>query len=343
MIFGSNRSNKTTQATAVVSSQSDDEGWEVVKPKLVEQDPEAKKNSMTLTCETSDVGTLTDKDMDLEVSKSEKQVQTTMDATLLLQEPLSHGAEKNTSEQGVNRPKEVSSIDIVPGAVAIQDLLASLDLSQVADQGSKGYLVVKRNLKTVALLLLLGVFCAGSIPPRNSKPETTSVPPPPSVDDSSSASEEESLDHGLLIETLKARIVQMEKWNQKADRELSMRVLERDQWRTKALSCDHDLRGMVESHSRLDNELKQMMKSLAVAISPVSAAFQRGNASMLATVKEDDHMLPTPEPSPPRRVPHPQLALPGMQPMQLLPKPSIKVNRPFAGIILAPSVAVTTA
>jgi hypothetical protein len=332
-MFGRSQNKKMVSASANVVCQSEDEEWEGVKPNIHE-DPKAKKQAI-VTVMTSDVGTSTEVAVDEQVSNSEKQVQTTEYATSVLEE-----SEALIGVKAVNlAPTWDSTVDGIPGVIPLQEILASLDILQIAGQGNKGYFLVKRNLKTVALLLLLGVFFTSSLPNRRSKRDNV-VPPPPSIDDAP----KKSVDYGVLIETLKARIVEMQEMNRDAERELSMVVMERDHWRGMAMSCDNDLRYMTEMHSRVDDELKQM-KSLALLdhYASSTSAVQRVNVSTLATIKEADR-LPTLVPSsPPRRIPHPQLALPGKEPMYLLPKPSIKMNRPNTGIIVAPSLAVMIA
>ena len=327
-MFGKSQNKKVDYVSTCDVCHSEDEGWEVVKQNINNEQSKAK-NNLGMTAGTVDVGTSTENPVEEEVSKCEKHVQTIVDATTFLEETDALiGCASNVI------PTFPTSVDAIPGIVPLQEILASLDLSRITDHGNKGYFLMKRNLKTVALLLLLGVFCTGSIPTGRSKSEN-GVPPPPSVDDTAKNPD----DYGLLIETLKARIVELEEISRNEEREFSMTIYERDHWRRSALSCKNDLRQMSEMHSRLDDEMKQM-KSLAPLdpTSPISAV-EHAIASDLATFNTG-YKYPTPHPSPARRIPYPQLALPGIEPRPMLPIPSMKMNVPYTGIVVAPSLAV---
>jgi hypothetical protein len=126
-----------------------------------------------------------------------------------------------------------------------------------------------------------------------------------------------------------------------------MVTFEKNRWRNAALTCDQDLREITTAHSRLEEEIKQSKWLVPVAfVSPAS----RVNATSLAAVpylsnnyNDDDREFPTPEPSPVKRIPYPQLALPKPDPVYMLPMPSMKkgCGKPYSAVVVAPSIALT--
>jgi hypothetical protein len=359
-MFGKGRNDKM-DAAALASSmcQGEDEGWEVVKSNVKEEHSKAK--DMCVTATTADVGTSTEKTVDEEVSKSEMHLHTAVDATLLLEETDALICVKANDAVTTWQSPVVG----IPEFMPLQDMLASLGHSQINEQGKKIYFLMKRNLKTMALLLLLGVFCTGTIPSRRSKREGI-VPSPSTVDDTAT----NPVDYGFLIETLKARIVKLEQLNRQTERELYVTLAERDSWRRMVVSCNEAVRHRTQTHSRYDDTVnKNKLPSLAPststaervkvselattdetkssaltpsasvvervnvskratndgikssALTPSASTVERVNTSTLVTI-DGSQRLPAPEPSPPRRTPRPQLALPGKEPW-----PTLSVER----------------
>ena len=228
--------------------------------------------------------------------------------------------------------------------IRMQSLPTGIDYSLIVEQGTKGYYLVKRNLKTVVLLFLLGVFCTNSVSGPPAKGESSVLSSPPNA---TNVDGEEKDDHALVVEQLKYQIKKIEERTRQLDRELSMLTFEKNRWRSAALTCDQDLREMTSAHSRLEEEIKQSKWLVPVAfVSPAS----RVNATSLAAVPyfpndySDDHLeIPTPEPTPAKRIPYPQLALPKPDPVYMLPMPSMKkaCGKPYSAMVVAPSIALT--
>jgi hypothetical protein len=318
-MFGRSHKTKVKNVSDanVSTTKSDEEDWEVVKPTAANAKVKVSGASITI------VSTQTGR----EVSENEKggSKNGILDSPTLVKEVDATTKKKNGSDC-------MAAGDVTP-IVQLQDLLASVNTSLIAEQGTKSCYVVKRNLKTVALLFLLGVFCVNKFPGQRSKRELIWSSPP----EATVAHGNQTTEYELLFQQLRAELEQLEENN----RHLSMAIFERNHWRTLAVSCDHDLRELSLSHSRLEEEVKQSKWLAPVAfVSPVPP---RVNATAIAAtpyVEYED--LPVPEPSPARRIPYPQLALPEPEPMDFPPKPSIKTGRekPYSALVLAPSVAV---
>jgi len=375
-MFGKHKGHKIVEppsSATEVPYNSEDEGWEVVKVKTDQDSSRSTVKKASSAVRTVDVGTSTMTTvMTEEVKRCEKHVQTSSlnTSTSFLEEGSGRLMGRSTvvvDDSTVDLSWDTSSVDVLPGIVPLQEILASLDLTQITEQGNKGLFVVKRNLKTVALLLLLGVFCTGGIPSsrRRSSKRDVIVPPTPTMKDTTTT-QKESMDHqerhnrlmmidDMLMKALQARIVEMEEMNRKEKLELSMMILERDHWRRMAKSCHEELEHTTDMHAGLDEEIKQM-KSLvplhyASSSSTCLTTLESFNASALATTIatttaiEDIYKVPTRQPSSSssmRGIPHPQLALPGVEPLLLLPKPVMHIRGSHTtGIVLAPSVALT--
>jgi hypothetical protein len=305
----------------MIRSKPEEEDWEVVKPTTA-INPKAKVSGASIT----DVATQTEQ-TSREVSKDWR-----MGSKNRVWEPPTLAKDVNPTTEKRESSAFVASGDVTP-IVPFQDLLASITSFLVAE-GSKSHFVVKRNLKTVALLFLLGVLCAFKLPDqqRSKRELIWSSSPEAIVPDGN-----QKVEYELLVQRLRKKVEQLEDNN----RHLSMATFERNHWRTMAVSCNHDLRELSSSHSRLEEEVKQSKWLAPVAF--VSPAPPRVNATGVATTPYVEFVeLPAPEPSPARWMPYPQLALPEPKPMNLLPKPSMKSGRgqPYSALVLAPSVAV---
>ncbi len=329
-MFGRSRSAQKDDATTGPRNMmaNEEEGWEVVKPTKLDSHLEAK-----IGAETTDTSAKSEV-FGCEVSQELKEFQRVLSSTsFLVESDLYFPEETSTTSPSSN---SMDTVEVIPG-IPIQDLLACIDFSQMVEQGTKGYYLVKRNLKTVALLFLLGVFCVNSVPSSRSKRESNS---------SSSLHEillhrrEEAFDSDVLLTLLTSELEEVEESNRQLERELSKMIFERNNWRSAALSCDQDLREMTAAHSRLEKEVRQSKWLAPVAfVSPAP----RVNATALAAIAYlAEEALPVPEPSPAKRIPYPQLALPKPDPVHMLPMPSMKAGhgKPYSAVVLAPSVAV---
>lgn len=300
---------------------NEDEGWEVVKPTKLEPHHSPVK---ILTGSKAEVSTNSDEIVE-KVSKH----------------PLeSHNILVETKSYATAMiPENVMDyvVDLFPHRTPLQNPLESIEYTQLLEQGTKCYYIVKRNLKTVSLLFLLSVFFANTVPSsRFKKDDILSSRPDATGQENGTKTEA-----GLLFELLKSQLEKIEETNRQLNRELSMAVYERNHWRSAALTCDQDLREVTASHSLLEEEVKQSKwlapLSLASPVPPINAT-----AIAASSHVPDYDELGAPEPSPAKRIPYPQLALPNPDPVQLLPMSSMTVGRgkPYSAVILAPSVAI---
>lgn len=341
-MFRTSRNDKVnisvSDANVMTPTKSEDDGWEVVKSTTTSVQAKVSTGSASI----ADVSTQTEQ-TGCEVRKDGKG-----DDSKSIKESASLVKEVNNPVNSSSTSSGQKTVDVIP-MVSLQDLLESIDLSQVAEQGTKSYYLVKRNLKTVALLFLLGVFCVNKFPAagqqRSKREAIRSSLPEASMSDGN-----EKAEYALLVEQLREQIEQIEESKRQLSHDLAMAIFDRNHWRTMAVSCDHDLRELSSSHARLEDELKQSKWLAPVAfVSP--APPPRMNFTAIAATAfneehqyEEDLLLRAPEPSPAKRIPFPQLALPEREPMGLLPKPSMKMRsrgKPYSALILAPSVAMT--
>jgi hypothetical protein len=222
----------------------EDDGWLVLKPSVDE------------TMDTEDAMTNAPADEDKVSHRHKETLKNEAQACISQQDNGSmhseeHPMKTNASPQvDIYRPTSES-----PKLLLVLRNGGSPDSSKLADI----YHLVKKNLKAIISIFLLSVLVTEA-----SRGKHASVSSPQTTTD---------YEESHVVNRLQKRVEELEATNLRYERELSVFLTDRNNWRSLAVRCKGELREVSKSHAELEQEVKQTKSLVRVAF--VTPASQR--------------------------------------------------------------------
>lgn len=224
---------------------------------------------------------------------------------LVVAKPAAFTAERpQLPKQPSNSNISMEEGEVVKPHASEDELQDSTDCLEVECLGTIGCHIVKRNLKTVALMLFFGVFCVHAIP----RPAWLQQ-------NRDSLSLLEGHEYLEVLHHMQEKILELEA-------ELSTVVAERNQFLTASELCENDLQEVTSLYDDLNSKVK-------VTKWPATLAF---------VTAPTPRMIPVPAPS--RRIPEPYPVILEQEPM---PSPTLPAEPTYKALMIAPSMALTVA